>query len=120
MFLLSDTLRAVLHIPVLLRRSQVLCVVIYDNKIQGKVNNDKDCMMCFSIPYDNNWNIYVDGKEVEMLRVNYGFIGAFIQSGEHEIILKYKDYNIIYSLIVSVVGAIFIVLWILYWQRKEN
>jgi len=38
-----------------------------------------------------HWHVYVDGKEGELLRVNYAFQGVRLDQGEHQVVFKYQQ-----------------------------
>ena len=44
----------------------------------------------FSEIYDNDWHIYIDGKETPLLRIDYVLRGALIPSGNHKIEMRYE------------------------------
>lgn len=43
-----------------------------------------------SIPYDQNWKVYVDGKEIEIIKANLGFTAFQVPKGSHNIKFKYQ------------------------------
>ena len=61
------------------------------NTIVGKIEVDKNGILATSIPYDEAWQIYVDGNKTELLKVNVGFIGTRLDAGEHDIKIVYKS-----------------------------
>lgn len=63
------------------------------NNIWGTINSSIDGMMTFSIPYDTNWHVYVDGVEQELKTVNIAMMGTDITKGLHEIRLVYYKSN---------------------------
>lgn len=95
-------------------------VSIFKNRIEGNVKNDKDSILFLSIPYDVGWNVYVDGEKVDLITVNYGFIGAVLSAGEHDIILRYKMPYMSVSIIMSVIGVILMTVWVIYWYKRER
>lgn len=42
------------------------------------------------VPYDTKWKIYVDGYEVQTIKANYGFIAFRVNSGTHNVEIKYE------------------------------
>ncbi len=76
-----------------------------DDCVTGHVNMPKAGILYLSIPQYENWNIYVDGTKQEKLEdVNIAFMGVQVDSGNHQIELRYEDRAIIYGLILSLVG----------------
>jgi uncharacterized membrane protein YfhO len=59
------------------------------NNIKGQTSSDKDKLLFFSIPFDKGWKIKVDGKEVNAMMVNIGFMGVPIKKGFHQIELSF-------------------------------
>lgn len=102
------------------KNSEFNCTSFFSNNIAGTVNSDKDAVLFFSIPYNKGWNIYIDGEKAELLKVNYGFIGAYLEAGNHDIVLKYQIPYIKLSLIVSMMGIVLIIIWGIYWNKKER
>lgn len=60
-----------------------------ENIISGKVNVKQGGYLVTSLPYQKGYSIIIDGKEVEVERINQGFVGSKISSGEHNIKIKY-------------------------------
>lgn len=60
-----------------------------ESYIEGTINCKKDMLLATSIPYDKKWNIQIDGKPVEVMKVNMGFIGTELSAGEHEVVISY-------------------------------
>ncbi len=61
-----------------------------DTKITGNINAARDGVMYLSVPYEKGWSVYVDGKKTETVRVLDSMLGAEIEAGSHEIVLKYS------------------------------
>lgn len=55
------------------------------NYLYGTINSNKSSFMVITLPYDEGWNIKVNGKEVKKYNVNCGFIGIPIESGNNSI-----------------------------------
>ena len=59
------------------------------NKLTYDVNSQNDGMIVFSEIYYPGWTATVDGKEVELGRVNYVLRAMPIEAGKHEIVLSF-------------------------------
>ena len=79
------------------------------HSLKGKVTAAKEGTMFFSLPYDEGWQVYVDGKKVKTFSVDHGedkikkedgtyeykpnddgaFLAAEIPAGEHDIEIVY-------------------------------
>ena len=63
------------------------------NTITGTIESSKDGMMAFSIPYDKNWHVYIDGQEQALQPVNIAMMGTGVTQGIHEVQLIYHKEN---------------------------
>lgn len=59
------------------------------DSLKGSFHTEKDGWLITSIPYDENFEIRIDGKETTVQKVNEGFTGAKVTAGQHEIELIY-------------------------------
>ena len=75
-----------------------------NSEISGDVYINNDTYIVTSIPYDEGFIAYVDGKKVECEIVNQAFLGFKIDKGGHQIKIKYISpwYNA--GVVVSIVG----------------
>ena len=74
------------------------------------------------MPYEKGWTAYVDGKEVEIEKVNVGFMAVLVGEGEHTVRFEYTapglKAGIITTASASVIFAVYMLLWALY--KKKN
>lgn len=61
-----------------------------DTSIQGSIDVTEAGRLVFSIPNEEGWKLYVDGKETEILDFKEAFISVYLDEGHHEIALKYR------------------------------
>ena len=87
------------------------------NGYEGLVQADDSGWLVTSLPYDENFHITVDGKEIQPERVNTAFLGVCIQEGNHQVKIWYESAGSQAGLLLSgvavVVGGISIFLRIL-------
>ena len=79
-----------------------------ENKITGKITGN-DGIIYTSIPYDDGWNVYVDGKKTDTLMIGNSLLGFDISDGEHEITLEYKIPYFKTGMVISI-GALFLII----------
>lgn len=98
-------------------------VTMFDrNRIEGTIDVEKPGILASSIPFDEKWEILIDGIEHDTFKVNYGFLGTDIDPGKHEIIYIYNgrsrmQSNLVKLILISTWGlwAIFLLL-----SRKKS
>lgn len=87
------------------------------NGYEGLVQADDSGWLVTSLPYDENFHITVDGKEIQPERLNTAFLGVCIQEGKHQVKIWYESAGSQAGLLLSgvavVVGGIGIFLRIL-------
>ena len=55
------------------------------------VTRDKKSLVFFSVPYDEGWTATVNGKSVEVEKVNAGFMAVAVDAGESNIRFNYRN-----------------------------
>ena len=91
-----------------LRRENACDEFSYTKKgFEAKISLSKDNLVFFSVPYDSGFKAYVNGKEVEIERVNKGFMAVLCNKGENEIVFVYTTPGLLLGVIIS--GVAFIV-----------
>ncbi len=83
-----------------------------DSHLTGTVTTETDRQLMFtSIAYDEGWNIYVDGKKVEIYEANNSLVSFYVEgAGEHRIEMKYMPAQIALGIGISVTCLIIFVL----------
>lgn len=82
-----------------------------DEKITGNINNAEDGILQISTSYTAlGWNAYVDGKKVDTINVNTGFIGIPLAKGNHKIELVYSTPYLSLGIKLSCIGIILLIL----------
>lgn len=74
---------------------------VKDTKVVGHITITDPGRLIFSIPYDNGWTLYVDGKETKIEPFRDAFIGVYLEEGEHEIRLEYQTPGLKIGVIIS-------------------
>lgn len=87
--------------------------------ITGNINVKNDGYFSISIPYDNGFNIYVDGNKVKYEQVNNNFIGFKISKGKHTITLEYKSPWKLAGIICSALGFLLFAIVLIVEKRKN-
>ncbi len=96
------------------------------NKLVYKVDVKGKQLAVFSeVYYPEGWNAFVDGKEVEILKVNYLLRGLELTNGKHTIEFKYDNSKYLKVNNVARIGSILLFLLfgitIFYsWKKKKN
>lgn len=80
---------------------------------------DKTQLMFFSIPHDNGWKAYVNGKETEIFTVNGGLMGIIVPTGKSEIKFEFHTPGLTLGSAIST--ATLFALTVCFWfERKKR
>ncbi len=80
------------------------------NLISGKIQVQNTGYFITSIPYDDGFEIFVDGKRTKPERVNKAFLGCSIKKGEHQIKMIYHAPGLDLGKAAACIGALFFIL----------
>lgn len=74
-----------------------------DTTIKGTVKAKENCYLYSSIPYDDGWSVYVDGKKAETFEIVGTLLAIELTPGQHKIEYKYFPVGFLYGIIISAV-----------------
>ncbi|MEE1238383.1 MAG: YfhO family protein [Acutalibacteraceae bacterium] len=88
-----------------------------DNRgFTAKVTREKDNLVFFSVPYDEGWTAYVNGKEAEIEKVNAGFMAVKVGAGTSEIRFTYTTPGLVNGLLITGSACLVLLIYILIWS----
>ena len=88
--------------------------------LKGTIDVSNDGYFVTTLPYDHDYQIFVDGKKVEYEKVNTAFVGFPIQQGHHKISIQYKAKYKDISLYMSVSGILLFGFLCIIENRKQD
>ncbi|MBQ8741435.1 MAG: YfhO family protein [Clostridia bacterium] len=81
-----------------------------NNGFSAIVTRDKKSLVFFSVPFDKGWTATVNGKVVEVEKVNAGFMAVAVDEGVSEIRFNYRNTGLALGTAVTLGAvAIFII-----------
>lgn len=86
---------------------------------------NKDELVFFSIPYEDGWSATVNGKSVEIEKVNVGFMAVRVPANKtSEIVFSYTTPGLKTGAVISAVSVIIFIAYMIFWKvpkrKKEN
>lgn len=89
---------------------------VSNNKITARTQDvDNNELLVTSIPYSEGWTLRVDEKLTPLMKVNYGFLGAVLTEGTHQLELTYRTPKLMLGVLIScmsILGLVGIILLI--------
>lgn len=102
-----------------LKQNELRIESFEDDRIVASIDLDKDKMLFTSIPYDDGWHIYENGKEIDKICLVGAFIGADLGEGEHRIEIRHVSEGLYIGWGISFI-ALCIFLVIIIYNIKRN
>lgn len=101
-----------------LSKNQINYTYFSDSLMEGEIEVGEDQLIFTSIPYDEAWHVYIDGKEVETIKVlEDALLAIDCGEGKHKIKLEYKvDYK--KPLLISISTFILLLFYMVFKRFK--
>lgn len=104
-----------------LKTSEFVPTVFEDGRIEGKYTAKDDGNLLLSVPYDEGWNVTVNGTAAELTpAADKGLSSLNMQKGANRIVMTYKTPGALAGLAVSLATATALVAAGLYARHKKS
>lgn len=104
----------------ILSRHQLQVEHYTSTSMDGTIQVEDKGLMFTSIPYDDNWHLYVDGEEKETIPLWDGsFLAAELEPGVHTIHLEYRQKGLLLGGCISVIALGITVLVFITGRRRD-
>ena len=91
------------------------------NEVNHRYVTSSPVLLTYTIPYNEGWRAYVNGKEVPIYEVNNGFIGiGLLEDGECEIQLTYRSPGFNLGCVISTTTYLIITISFYYNYKKRK
>ena len=105
-----------------LRETSADSFTIDNNGFSTNVTRDKKSLVFFSVPYDDGWTAYVNGKQACVEKVNSGFMAVAVDAGESEIRFNYRNTYLDAGILITITACVILILYVaicLLWFKKR-
>ena len=88
----------------------------------AEITLKKDDLVFFSVPYDDGFTAYVNGKETEVIRVDEGLMAVLAPSGENTIDFVYQadGYSLASKVSLAALAAFVLYAGYFVWKKKKR
>lgn len=104
-----------------LQNGQLQYTKFDETVIEGTFTAEENEILFTTIPYDKNWNIYLDGEKLsadDILIISEAIIGVKVDAGEHEIKFEYKISG--WGFLISISGGFALLLIVFSFFKKKR
>lgn len=91
-----------------------------ENNIKGNIKVSSDMTLYTSIPYDEGWIAYVDGKKVKTNALANSLLTIDLKKGTHTINFKYEIPKFKTGLVISIISIIYMITSVIYQNKKDS
>lgn len=93
-----------------------------DDEIELEIKDiSEKSYVSFLIPYDKDWNVYIDGSKTKTEKINISLLGARVEGGTHVIKLVYKPSMFYLGIRISIfAGAALVLLAVAFRWKKYS
>lgn len=94
-----------------------------DTCLVGNITAENESIVFTSIPYDKNWDVYVDGVKLakdSVFSISKSFLGFNLSQGEHSIILNYQSDGLIVGTFFTCLTIVLLTVITLIKKRKRR
>lgn len=104
-----------------LKTSEFVPTVFEDGRIEGEYTAKEDGNLLLSVPYDEGWNVTVNGTAAELTpAADKGLSSLNVQKGANRIVMTYKTPGALAGLAVSLATTVALVAAGLYARHKKS
>lgn len=82
-----------------------------DGYFKGDISVDDNCTMFTSIPYNDGWSVYVDGKKADIVKIGDAMLGVQLTAGRHTVEMKYHTDGFPLGMTMTVIAVLVLILW---------
>ena len=91
-----------------------------DEGFDAKINLDKESLVFFSVPYDDGFKAFVNGKQVEIDNVFDGLMAIRVPQGDNEIRFEYETKGLKEGTILTFAGIIIFAAYMLIGRAMDK
>ena len=93
---------------------------ISSSHYKGKVHIDDSKGVVFSVPFDENWKVTVDGQYTDIIKTGGNLLGAAVPKGDHEIEFRFVSAGQKAGSLISIAAAVLIILYFMMSRIKKS
>ncbi len=83
-------------------------------------HTNKDALLTYVDRIYPGWEVFVDGKKEELLRINGIFKGVLVKEGEHRVQFAFRPQSVKLGFWMSIIGAVMYILFTLFLLSKNE
>jgi len=103
------------------KRSQASSSFEFDShSFTSHITLSKPSLVFFSVPYNKGWTAKVNGREVDVEKVSYGFMAVAVPAGDSVIEFEYRTRGLREGFFITLTGLAGLVCYVYATRRSKN
>ena len=94
--------------------------ILYDDTVTGTVEADEAGYVLLMIPYEDGWELQIDGERAEIQRGDLGFIAWKQSEGKHDFSLRFTPPGLRAGLAAGGIGWLIYAAWLMVCRKKKR
>lgn len=91
-----------------------------NNGFRDKFEASDDGIILYTVPYDKGWKATSNGKKLEIIEADNGFMAVKVNKGENDIKFDYFPYGLKEGLIISGIALVIYIGYIILDKKKRH
>ena len=92
-----------------------------ESEISGTIDLATDKVMYLTIPFDDGWNLTVNGQKADKIKLFSGMTGIMLKKGHNDVVLIYHQRYVGAALMMDLMGVLaYVGLWIYSRMKKKT
>lgn len=91
-----------------------------NNGFECRIILNQPNLVYFSLPYDDGFIAYVNGKEAEIEKVNYAMSAVYVPAGDNKIVFSYKTPYLSGGIMLTVAGWLVYSIYMVYNYKNKK
>lgn len=98
--------------------SNIDVTILAENYLKTNISLDCTKYLFLPIPYDSGWIIEDNGKKIDVLQADSGFLAVKLEPGEHALVIKYELPYFKIGIVMAICGLfMYLVCFLIYKKR---
>ena len=103
-----------------LKKNQMSIDMHSDSHFDAEVSVDSGQLLFTTIPYDDSWHIYENGKEIKKVKLVDAFIGLELSEGMHSLEFKYVPAGFYVGLVITIISWFIFIIYVIFGIIKKR
>ncbi len=93
-------------------------ISVENDVISFAADRERAGIACVAVPFQKGWSATVDGAPAEVIDIQGGLCGIYLDAGQHQVVMKYQNPVTTLSVVLCLIGVISLI-GVMYGHHKK-